>query len=136
MQPDQAEEVRAWLQKAALDLRGGDVDLAASPPLIEDALFHCQQAAEKAMKAFLTAHDRPFRKTHDLDELGRACEAVDATLSTVLALARDLTVFAWEFRYPGGEAATPSEDEARRTLAIAREVFQSVLARIPKETHP
>jgi HEPN domain-containing protein len=91
---------------------------------------------EKAMKGFLTAHDRPFRKTHDLDELGRACEAVDATLSNVLARARDLTVFAWEFRYPGGEAAVPSADEARRALAIAREVFENVLARIPKEARP
>ncbi len=48
-------EVRAWLKKADDDLRGAQVDLAAAPPLIEDALFHCQQAAEKAMKAFLTA---------------------------------------------------------------------------------
>jgi hypothetical protein len=39
-------------------LRGADIDLAASPPIIEDMLFHCQQAAEKAMKGFLTAHDR------------------------------------------------------------------------------
>ena len=31
------------------------------------------------MKGFLTAHDRIFRKTHDLDELASACEAVDPT---------------------------------------------------------
>jgi len=70
-----------------------DVDLAASPPLIEDALFHCQQAAEKASKGFLTAHDRIFRKTHDLDALGCLCEAVDPTLTSALGSARDLTVF-------------------------------------------
>jgi HEPN domain-containing protein len=48
MQLEKIAEVRAWLQKAQNDLRGADIDLAASPPLIEDALFHCQQAAEKA----------------------------------------------------------------------------------------
>lgn len=135
MQPDQAEEVKAWLQKAANDLRGADVDLAASPPLIEDALFHCQQAAEKALKGFLAAHDRPFRKTHDLDELGRACEELDPTLAAVLAGARDLTVFAWEFRYPG-ETVVPTEEEALRALATARKAYESVLSRLPKEVHP
>ena len=38
--------------------------MAADPPLLEDALFHCQQAVEKVLKALLTWHDEPFRKTH------------------------------------------------------------------------
>ena len=80
MQPDKAAVVRSWLSKAASDLRGAHIDLEADPPLIEDALFHCQQAAEKSLKAFLTAHDTPFKKTHDLDELGRACLERDASL--------------------------------------------------------
>ena len=63
MAEEREREVRAWLRKADDDLRGAQVDLAAAPPLVEDALFHCQQAAEKAMKAFLTAHDVTFRKT-------------------------------------------------------------------------
>jgi HEPN domain-containing protein len=47
-------------------------------------LFHCQQAAEKSMQGFLTAHDRVFRKTHDPDELFSVCEAVDLTLKEFL----------------------------------------------------
>jgi HEPN domain-containing protein len=135
MQPEKLAEVRSWLKKAVSDLRGADIDLAASPPFIEDMLFHCQQAAEKAMKGFLTAHDRIFRKTHDLDELATACEAVDPTLKEVLNPARDLTVFAWEFRYPG-EAEAPSLEEARQFRAVAGEVYQSILARLPQEAHP
>jgi hypothetical protein len=73
------------------------------------------------MKGFLTAHDRVFRRTHDLDELAIACEAIDASLATELDAARDLTVFAWQFRYPGG-AAVPSEGEARDALMTARSV--------------
>jgi len=64
MQPETAAEARAWFQKAANDLRGADIDLTAVPPLIEDALFHCQQAVEKAMKGYLAAHDRTFKKKH------------------------------------------------------------------------
>jgi HEPN domain-containing protein len=135
MQPEKLAEVRSWLKKAAGDLRGADIDLAASPPFIEDMLFHCQQAAEKAMKGFLTAHDRIFRKTHDLDELASACEAVYPTLKEALNPARDLTVFAWEFRYPG-EAEAPSLEEARKFRAMAGEVYQSILARLPQEAHP
>ena len=135
MQPEKVAEVRSWLKKAASDLRGADIDLAASPPFIEDMLFHCQQAAEKTMKGFLTAHDRIFRKTHDLDELASACEDIDPSLKKVLNPARDLTVFAWEFRYPG-EAAAPSLEEARQFRTLAAEVYQSILARLPQEAHP
>jgi len=43
-------------------------------------VFHCQQAAEKALKARLVRFDVPFRKTHNLEELGAACIALDASL--------------------------------------------------------
>lgn len=135
MQPETAVEARAWFQKATNDLRGADIDLAAAPPLVEDALFHCQQAAEKAMKGYLTAHERVFRKTHDLDELARACEAIDPTLKAVLLEARDLTVFAWEFRYPG-DSQVPSEGEAVQTLALARQVVSLLLDRLPPTIRP
>jgi len=44
---ERAAEAREWLVKAALDFRGVQIDLAATPPLLEDALFHCQQAVGK-----------------------------------------------------------------------------------------
>ena len=125
MADEKRKEIQAWLTKAANDLRGAEVDLAADPPLVEDALFHCQQAAEKAMKAFLTAHDTIFRKTHDLDELAAACEKIDAALRPVLDPARELTVFAWEFRYPGTDDEPP-EAEAYDSLIVARSVVDAI----------
>jgi HEPN domain-containing protein len=65
-------------------LRGAEIDLAADPPLLDDPMFHCQQAAEKALKAYLTWHDRPFRRTHDLVELGNQCVEIDHTLDPLL----------------------------------------------------
>ena len=55
--PANVDEALAWLAKAAQDLRAADVDLAAEPPLVEDAAFHAQQAAEKSLKALLALHD-------------------------------------------------------------------------------
>lgn len=129
MADEKDREVRAWLRKADDDLRSAQVDLAADPPLIEDALFHCQQAAEKAMKAFLTAHDTSFRKTHDLDELAAACGAIDATLNDALDPARDLTVFAWAFRYPGADEPPP-ETEAHESLTLAQTTVAALRERL------
>jgi HEPN domain-containing protein len=82
--PARVAETREWLQKAALDFRGARIDLDAKPPLLEDALFHCQQAVEKALKGFLAWHDVAFRETHSLEELGAPCEQMDPTLKTVV----------------------------------------------------
>jgi HEPN domain-containing protein len=50
--PELLAETSGWLTKAALDLRAADHSLTAVPPLIEDVVFHAQQAAEKCFKAF------------------------------------------------------------------------------------
>ncbi len=131
--PVRAAEVRAWLGKAANDVRGAEIDLDASPPLIEDALFHCQQAAEKSLKAFLAWHDRAFRKTHSIEEIGAACVAIDGTLESLVDRAAPLSEYAWAFRYPG-DPEVPSLVEARDALALAREVHGAILARLPPET--
>ncbi len=44
--PQRVADTKAWLAKADDDLRGAQVDLAAQPPLLGDAVFHCQQASE------------------------------------------------------------------------------------------
>ncbi len=77
--PARVAETREWLQKAALDFRGAAIDLDAEPPLLEDALFHCQQAVEKALKEFLAWHDVPFGKTHSL--LVHGCADIDDRIS-------------------------------------------------------
>ena len=84
-------EVRDWLDRARQDLRAADLLLTSDEPLPDVAVFHCQQAAEKSLKAFLTWHDRPFRKTHNLEELGEQCLGVDAGLEELIDRAVPLT---------------------------------------------
>lgn len=124
MLPDQGRvaETREWLARAALDLRAAEFEFTAQPPLTADIVFHCQQLAEKSLKAFLAWHDRPFRKTHNPVEIGQQCVAVDATLEDLLRRAARLTEYAWKYRYPG-EPDEPTAPEAQGALALAREVY-------------
>ena len=54
-------------------LEGGRPRETADPPITADMVFHAQQVVEKALKALLCWHDVPFRKTHNLVELGKQC---------------------------------------------------------------
>ncbi len=78
--PGRVAECQAWLRRALVDLDSAGILLGAPKPLPESAVFHCQQAAEKAWKAFLCWYDVPFRKTHDLRELGQRCATLDGSL--------------------------------------------------------
>lgn len=62
----QFDEARQWLRFAGEDMASAEQLFRASPPLLKQALFHCQQAVEKALKGFLVYHDQPFRKIHAL----------------------------------------------------------------------
>lgn len=93
--PARVTEARSWFAKAAADLRAGQVAMQAKPPLLAHAVFNAQQAVEKSMKGLLTWHDRPFRKTHNLVELGEACVGIEAQLSEILRSAAPLTEYAW-----------------------------------------
>ena len=133
--PARVADTEAWLSKAKEDLRAAEFELTANPPLTADIVFHCQQAAEKTMKGFLTWHDRPFRKTHNLVEIGQQVADLNPELGPLLQRAAPLTEYAWKFRYPG-ELEEPTSEEAEEALAIAREVFHAILARLPNEIRP
>ena len=133
--PGRVGDTIEWMARASGDLRAARHVLAAEPPLLEDAMFHCQQSAEKAFKAFLVWHDQPFRKTHSIEEVGELCLALDETLKPHVDRAAPLTEFAWKFRYPG-VAEEPSIEEARAALTTATDVYDAVLARLPDEARP
>lgn len=93
LDPGRVAEARDWLRRSLADLESAAILIDSTPPHPDTALFHSQQAAEKAWKAFLFWHDVPFRRTHDLRELGRACARLDQSLTTIAAQAEDLTAF-------------------------------------------
>jgi len=128
-------ETRSWLHKASEDVRAAEVARAAEPPLRDAAVFHCQQAAEKAIKGFLTLHARPFRKTHSIEEIGELAVAIDLSLRPVIDRAAPLAEYAWKFRYPG-IPDEPALDEIDQAIAVAREVVREIIARVPAAARP
>ena len=122
------DETRAWVTRARRDLHAADLLIAGRA--YEDALFHCQQASEKAIKAFLTFHQKPFRKTHELGNLIKDCLSIDGSLRPALDLADALTKYAWRFRYPGA-SYEPDAAEAADAFAKAEAVVSEIERRLP-----
>jgi HEPN domain-containing protein len=119
------QEAREWLARAERDLQAAQNELQASPPLPEISAYHAQQAAEKALKAFLTAHSVPFRFTHDLVELQAQCQGLDPRFARFLTAAQTLNPYATQFRYPGGPLAPP-ESETAQALELANGIVRFV----------
>jgi HEPN domain-containing protein len=127
--PQRLADTEAWFTKVRSDLRCAAIDLAAEPPATEDAVFHCQQAVEKALKAFLVWHDVPFAKTHDLGKLGQQAAQLDPALDQLVEGIVELSKYAWMFRYPG-DPVTPTHEEARDVLARATSAAEAIHTRI------
>ena len=116
------DEANRWLTQARKDLNAADL-LASPEP--SRSVFHSQQAAEKSAKALLAYQNVPFRKTHDLRELGEQCAAVNPALSPLLKDAANLTDYAIVFRYLDAPRE-PDEEEAVAALATARRLYEEI----------
>jgi HEPN domain-containing protein len=129
MQPEALEEARDWLTRAQRDLLGSGRALSVEPILADLAVFHAQQAMEKALKAFLAAHDRPFPKTHNLERLVGLCQRIDSTFVGFMDTAHTLNPYVTQFRYPGGPLE-PGIEESREAVRLASEVVDFVHQRL------
>jgi len=135
LDPEKVDEVRRWLVKAQEDLSAADLTAHHLPPLLSSATFHAQQAAEKALKAFLVWHDTPFRYTHNLVGLTAQCAGIDGAFAILNDAADLLTPYAVRFRYPS-DLTGPTVSEVEAALQAAREVVAFVRARLPVEAQP
>jgi HEPN domain-containing protein len=130
--PVLVENTAAWFRKALQDLRRVERCLTEESPDLEDALFHCQQAAEKALKALLTWHDEPFKKTHDLAALGNQCKQIENSLDRLFDRLDDLSEYAWAYRYPTS-LAEPTSPEVDEASALAHMILDELEKRLPPE---
>lgn len=124
------QEIRQWLIKASRDLASAERLLAGDPPYLDTAVYHCQQTAEKALKAYLTLKDSPFRKVHDLSALVEQSSEFDGTFVQLREAAETLTSYRVAFRYPGS-VLEPAPSEAKEALRLARIVLDFVAGKIP-----
>jgi HEPN domain-containing protein len=93
--------VRQWFAKAELDYCAAERLVKDPEPLREIIAFHCQQAAEKYLKAFLVSRQIEFPKTHDLEELLELLAPVRPDVVAMLEGIDVLSPFGVKIRYPG-----------------------------------
>jgi HEPN domain-containing protein len=129
------ELVKGWLVKACRDLLSAHELAGCETPLLDTAAYHCQQAAEKALKGFLLFHDIRFEKTHDIELLVSRAVNVEPSFSDCVESARLLTPLAVEYRYPG-DYVEPEFEEYQEAYDAARALYAFVLARLPEIAHP
>ena len=97
--------------------------------LYRQVCFHCQQCAEKGLKAVILEKGKKLRKVHDLLELSKDIE--DLTLQLPVSIEElDFLNRVYRSRYPPeigllphGE---PTKGDAEGALEIARRVFAQV----------
>ena len=137
MDEAKSELVRDWLTRASHDLAAAEKLSDPDDQLLDAAIYHCQQAAEKALKGWLQSQDAPFPKNHDLEELIARAAKLNADFQRLAAAAETLTPYVSAFRYPGGwEEPMPSREEFEVALRHARTIYEFVLDVLPPEARP
>ena len=115
-----------WLSKAENDLK--IAELLLNNYFMGESTFHAQQAAEKALKALITATGKQPPKTHNITKLLQNIEKEKEKIDTrelKNSGVERLTLYAVEARYPDFEEE-PSEEEAEEALELARKVLEWV----------
>jgi len=91
-------DVKEWINSAREDL--GVIELVSRVPYFALTCYHCQQAVEKLLKAYLLAHtgEQP-QKSHDLDAFLNKCAKYSADFNKFKKICADISTFS-TVRYP------------------------------------
>lgn len=124
--------IQFWLKKAQRDLTAAQ---KLAPELPDIAIYHCQQAAEKALKGFLVLHDQDSGDTHNINTLVKLASAFKPELATVLKEAGYLSQYNQTYRYPmeATEDFNPTPGELKKAYKLASEVYKNVIDSMPTE---
>jgi HEPN domain-containing protein len=130
-----AQLVRSWLIKAKHDLASARVLAASTPPLLDTAIYHCQQAAEKAVKSYLVFCDQEAERVHDIEVLIRSAMSGAQEFENWIEVGIELTPYARLYRYPG-HAAEPSREQFDRAMSATEGLYEFVISLLPPEMRP
>lgn len=137
MADDLSHLTRDWLTKASHDLQTARIVSATPDGPLDTVIYNCQQAAEKALKGWLTWRGLEAAKTHDLVRLLGEAADDNADFSQFEEAAEILTPYASAFRCPGLTAdPMPSGEEFEEALRQAQAIYDFVIALLPPPTRP
>ena len=120
-----------WLNLAQEDLKVAQLLLPEE--LFAPIAYHCQQAAEKALKGYLVHKRQPIVKTHELGKLLEICLKFDRDFDKIYEAARFLNPFATKFRYPS-EFDIPDLDEAKLALKYAKSILNFISKKVSEKS--
>jgi HEPN domain-containing protein len=123
------ELINSWIKKAEKDLLTAEHELTFPDAVTESICFHCQQAAEKFLKAYSVFLGISFTKTHEIGELITKCENKDKEISIFKNEADKLTDYAISVRYPE-EPLEPTLEEAKEAFRMAKKIRKFVLDKV------
>lgn len=114
-----------WLEYASNDLSWTKANL--NEQVWYGACFTAQQAAEKALKAYLISKDETIKKIHDLRVLIERCHTIDPDFEKLRESCATLNPYYTPARYPDiGEYTDFTEEKAREAYQIAKEIVEFV----------
>jgi HEPN domain-containing protein len=135
MEENKRKLVRSWLKKALHDLAAARALSEHDRAILDVAIYHCQQAAEKALKGYLLFWDVQPGKTHDVGLLLERAAEVEAGFGSWEDAANRLTPYATFYRYPG-EIDEPDCEQIEEAIDDAATIVNQVLAFLPDAVHP
>lgn len=91
---------KEWVEIASQDLASAKYLVNMKPVPLEIICYHCQQSAEKYLKAFMAFKGLEIIKTHDLTALYKELIVMDETFESIKNECIDLTDFSVTTRYP------------------------------------
>src|SRR5690349_15788003 len=99
------KSTKEWVKKAEDDYVFAKQGRESKTPVHDGVCFHCQQCAEKYLKALMEENGLFIPKTHDLEVLLSATVGHYAQLRSLRRGVLFLSEFAVDFRYPGNDAS-------------------------------
>ena len=120
--------VQEWLLTAEKDLKIAKEDID-KPERHQDGSFHCQQAAEKFLKAFIIFKNLEFRPTHDLETLLHICSQQNKEFESIRTECKMLSPFYIGTRYPEFDEKL-TDEEVKEVLQYAEKIANFVKKKI------
>ena len=119
-----------WADKAEADYKAAvALNRRRKEPLPDIVCYHCQQSAEKYLKAYLIAQGGAPPRIHDLVQLLNLAALHDATFAAKLILTQALNPYGVMIRYPGMSASEAEARDAVRTMRRLRAFLRRKLGR-------
>lgn len=115
---------REWLDFAHMDLSSAEFLLGMRPVPVEIICYHCEQAAEKFLKAALIYHGVEAPKTHDLVLLCKLCVQLDQRWAQMIDACVGLSPYGVQVRYPSDMEL--DEGDVANALRACREIGEFV----------